>query len=133
MWVLLRKLSSYFFSGGNPTVSFYFCCVGFRIFCFIIIFSIVVFLFIIFMDVFASSIVGVLIVLQITEIFRSILKGYIIYFSNCSTFHVGLCYDKCIDIDSFGARSKATYRLLVQNVECICFLLNLDLIYFFNL
>ena len=75
----------------------------------------------------------ILIVLYIIEIFRSILKGNIIHSSSCNTFCVGFRREKCLDIYSLQERSRTTYRWLVQNIECICFLLDLDLIYRFNL
>ena len=61
--------------------------------------------------------ISILMVLQITEIFRSILKGRgMIHSSNCNTFHVGLKYEKCLDIDSFRARSRAKDCWLVQTI-----------------
>ena len=70
--------------------------------------------------------------LQMRKSFRSILKGGTILSSSYNIVCVGLKCEKCSDIDSLQVKSRATNRWLVQNMECICFLLNLNLIYLFR-
>ena len=48
-----------------------------------------------------------------------ILKGTIIYFSICNTFRIGFGREKCLYIDKFQTKSKATDYQLVQSVEVL--------------
>ena len=54
--------------------------------------------------------ISILIVLQLTKMFRSILNIGVIHCSNCNTFHVVLWCERCLDISCLQARSKATAR-----------------------
>ena len=80
-----------------PLFSFSFYCLGFCGFYFIFIISL--------MGVFVILFVGVLIffvsisilrVLWITEMFRSILKKYLIHYSSCNIFRVSIWCERCL-------------------------------------
>ena len=117
--------------GGNPSILsiffFPFCCLGFVfLFCFCPLFGVFVIPFVsvyfycallwVFWFSFRRClgfllwVLVILILLQMTETFKSILKGGVIYFSSCTTIRVRLCCERCLDIDSFWIRSKATNR-----------------------
>ena len=64
------------------------------------------------MWVFWFSLMGILILilLQMTKLFRSILKGGTILSSSCNIIHVDLECERCLDIDNLQAKSRDTNR-----------------------
>ena len=124
-----------------PPFSLFFCCQGFVFFYFVFVIHFVgafmyplhgYFVLPLWVFWFFLMSIFILMVLRMTEIFRSILNRDVIHSSNCSTFLVSLLCEICLDIDSLQATSRAIDRLLVQNVKYIYFLLNFDLIYLFQ-
>ena len=103
------ELPSLFF-GSSPTVFFIFSLLQFVSF---VLFLLSLFMGILFLlcECFGFPYgFSILMILQMTKMFKFILNGGIIHSSNCSTFCAGLPREQCLNIDSLRVRSKVTDR-----------------------